>query len=88
MAFGKGPHFCLGAGLARLELRVALEELSRRLASYTLTADNDFRYNESFLLRGLLELHLDIAPTAVLASDLPPMTGKSEARTEERRSGA
>ena len=56
VAFGKGPHFCLGAGLARLELRVALEELSRRLASYTLTADNDFRYNESFLLRGLLEL--------------------------------
>ena len=62
VAFGKGPHFCLGAGLARLELRVALEELSRRLASYTLTADNDFRYNESFLLRGLLELHLDITP--------------------------
>ncbi|MET0158596.1 MAG: cytochrome P450 [Acidimicrobiales bacterium] len=62
VAFGKGPHFCLGAGLARLELRVALEELSRRLASYTLTPDNDFRYNESFLLRGLLELHLDIVP--------------------------
>jgi cytochrome P450 len=64
VAFGKGPHFCLGAGLARLELRVALEELSRRLASYTLTPDNDFRYNESFLLRGLLELHLDITPAA------------------------
>ncbi len=62
VAFGKGPHFCLGAGLARLELRVALEELSRRLDTYTLTDDNDFRYNESFLLRGLLELHLAITP--------------------------
>jgi cytochrome P450 len=60
VAFGKGPHFCLGAGLARLELRVALEELSRRLDGYTLTDDNDFRYNESFLLRGLLALHVDI----------------------------
>ena len=27
MAFGQGPHFCPGAHLGRLELRVALEEL-------------------------------------------------------------
>ena len=32
VAFGIGAHFCLGANLARMELRVALRELLRPLA--------------------------------------------------------
>jgi cytochrome P450 family 142 subfamily A polypeptide 1 len=39
LAFGLGTHFCLGAGLARLEIRVFFEELVRRVASMSLAPD-------------------------------------------------
>jgi hypothetical protein len=38
LAFGQGLHFCLGANLARLEARVAFEELLARLPEYELTS--------------------------------------------------
>jgi cytochrome P450 len=38
LAFGKGAHFCLGASLARLETRVALEAVQARLPDFELDA--------------------------------------------------
>ena len=38
LAFGHGPHLCLGAPLARLEMRVVFEELLARVARVELTA--------------------------------------------------
>jgi cytochrome P450 len=67
LAFGKGIHFCLGANLSRLEGRVALEELSRRIESFTLPASNRFEYFPSFMLRGLTSLDIEFTPAAVTA---------------------
>ena len=42
LAFGQGLHFCLGANLARLEARVAFEELLARVPDYELAESPRF----------------------------------------------
>jgi cytochrome P450 len=66
LAFGNGEHFCPGAGLARAEARIATEVILDHLADLRLATGNDFRYGDSFVLRGLEQL-------LVTADPLPPV---------------
>jgi len=43
LAFGFGTHFCLGASLARMEARIALEELLRRVPDFHVDLENSER---------------------------------------------
>ena len=52
VAFGRGIHFCLGAPLARLEGRVAIEVLLERYPSLRLISDRP-AFRNSIVLRGL-----------------------------------
>ena len=70
LAFSAGPHYCIGAALARLEIRVAFEEVLRRMTNFRLDPDHPTpRHEPSYILRGLQELHIlfDKAPEPVPA---------------------
>ncbi len=59
LAFGHGIHHCVGAALARLESRIAVELLAARLPGLRLSPDFEPRYETNPIHRGLRELHLD-----------------------------
>jgi len=62
VGFGFGTHFCLGASLARLELRVAIDELAARYSSFTLTGAPEWTPNNR--LFGLRRLPVRAVTTA------------------------
>jgi cytochrome P450 len=56
LAFGKGIHFCVGAPLARIELRIALPLLLERLPGLRLAAADGLEWEPIFFARGLSRL--------------------------------
>lgn len=52
LSFGLGPHTCLGAPVARLEMRVILEELARRLPHMEIASGQSFAYSPNTSFRG------------------------------------
>jgi cytochrome P450 len=61
LSFGTGRHFCLGANLARLEARVVLTELVRRVAGFSVHADRAVRVH-STSVRGFASLPVTFSP--------------------------
>jgi cytochrome P450 len=62
MSFGSGAHFCLGAHLARMEARVALTELFKRIRGYQVDEDNAVRVHSSNV-RGFAHLPITLKAT-------------------------
>jgi cytochrome P450 len=59
VSFGRGPHFCLGASLARLEGRVALEETLTRFPEWEVDHDRAVRLHTS-TVRGYEKLPITV----------------------------
>src|SRR5206468_7614452 len=60
LTFGNGIHVCLGAPLARLEVRIMLEELSKRYPDARLVSDRKVEYFPAFAFRLPKSLWIDL----------------------------
>lgn len=63
MSFGKGRHLCVGAQLARLELRVALEELFGRLPDLKADLGKELEFDCAIGIRTIKSLMASWSPT-------------------------
>ena len=59
LSFGFGIHYCLGAPLARLELKVVLEEITRRMPSLRLVSDQRWEFSPNTSFRGPMRLRVE-----------------------------
>ena len=72
LGFGRGPLFCVGAPIARLEVRVALETLARRASGLRLVPGDVPRHEPHVMLRGLERLDLEFDPGSIAPRSIPP----------------
>jgi cytochrome P450 len=75
IAFGHGAHTCPGAPLARAEARVSIERLLDRMRDITISETEHgpagarrYQYAPTYILRGLVRLHLEFTPAESLGS--------------------
>jgi len=68
LAFGFGTHFCLGASLARLELRVMFEQLARRLPDIANAGDGPDPWRNSNFITGAEAMPVRFTPTPRVGS--------------------
>lgn len=61
ISFGFGTHFCLGASLARLEIRICFEELLDRVSSFHLVPDSIEEMPNAFVY-GLRSAQVEFRP--------------------------
>ena len=79
LAFGAGPHRCAGSNLARMNLRIALDEMLPRLHDLRLQPDADVHFHSTF----------NRAPRAVPITFTPgPRVGDSSRLTPGRHPAA
>jgi cholest-4-en-3-one 26-monooxygenase len=64
VAFGFGPHFCLGAPLARLELRIAFERILERFPDIHLVAHDEPAHRPASFVSGYESMPVAFSPTA------------------------
>ena len=62
LGFGDGIHACVGAGLARMEARIALEMLLGRIKGLKAPSQDELPYVGSFANRGPVQLPLEFEP--------------------------
>jgi cytochrome P450 len=59
IAFGYGAHICIGAPLARLEVKVVLEEVAKRFPGLRLASGQKLRYLPNTSFRGPRSLRVE-----------------------------